>query len=54
MLATTKRKPPAFVGFETTPEFKDRLETCRRQEGERSISDVCRLLIERGLRDLAI
>jgi hypothetical protein len=44
----------ANVGFEVTPEFKERLEAFRRQEGERSISDVCRRLLEAGLRDYAI
>lgn len=44
----------ACVGFEVTPEFKERLEAFRKQEGERSISDVCRRLLEHGLRDYAI
>ena len=50
--AVKTRKP--YVGFELTAELKDRLEEFRKQEGERSISDVCRRLLEHGLRDYAI
>ncbi len=42
------------IGFKAPVELKDRLEAFRRQEGERSISDVCRRLLEQGLRDYAI
>jgi hypothetical protein len=49
-----QKSTDSFIGFKTTAELKNRLEEFRRQEGERSISDVCRRLLEHGLRDYAI
>ena len=47
-------KPIPTIGFQVDASLKERLEQFRRSEGERSISDVCRRLLEHGLRDYAL
>jgi len=34
------------ISFQATDALRDRVEACRRQEGERSVSDVCRKALD--------